>query len=66
MEPKHMNPLDEVRHIKDELHFERGVLATLREISKGRTFDSLFTESIHRVEILESRRNRLEALHGNK
>lgn len=66
MEPQHVHPLEEIRHIKDELHFERGVLATLREISRGRSFDSLFTESIHRVEILESRKDRLEALHGKQ
>lgn len=66
MEPQHTHPLDEIRHIKDELHFERGVLFVLREISKGRTFDSLFNEAIRRVEVLESRKDRLEGIHGKQ
>lgn len=67
MEPKHTSPLEECRQVEDQLQFERGVLFSIREQSKGRTIESLFIESVNRVEILESRKKRLEdILHGRK
>lgn len=62
MEPEHVNPAKELRHVQDELHVERGVMFVLREISKGRSFESLFIESTHRIEVLESKAERLKRL----
>lgn len=61
-EPIHKTPIDELRHTQDELHFERGVMFVLREISKGRAFESLFVESTHRIEVLESKAERLKRM----
>lgn len=64
MEPVPESPLAELKRIKGELHFERGVMFALREISKGLSLESLFVESIHRIEVLESRKQRLELIRG--
>lgn len=61
-EIKHENPIAELRHVQDELHFERGVMFVLREINKGRSFESLFIESTQRIEVLESKAERLKRL----
>ena len=62
MEPAPESPLAELQRIKGELHVERGVMFALREISKGRSFESLFIESTHRIEVLESKAERLKRL----
>ena len=64
MEPVPESPLVELQRIKGELHVERGVMFALRELSKGRSLESLFVESIHRIEVLESRKQRLESIRG--
>lgn len=61
-EPIHTTPMEELRHTQDELHFERGVMFALREFNKGRTFESLFIESMHRIEVLESKAERLKRM----
>lgn len=62
MEPVQVSPVKELRHTQDELHFERGVMFVLRELNKGRSFESLFVESTHRIEVLESKAERLKRL----
>lgn len=62
MEPEHENTAKELRHTQDELHFERGVMFVLRELSKKRSLESLFVESTHRIEVLESKAERLKRI----
>lgn len=67
MNPAHKCPIEELRHTQDELHFERGVMFALRELSKKRSLETIFVESAHRIVVLEDKAERLKRrVYGTK
>lgn len=67
MQPVSETPLEQLNRIQGQMNYERGVLATLRELSKGRSLESLFVDATRRLVVLEDEAERLKRKnHGTK